>query len=87
MALGNARKESDFIASFLYAMLQVGNIIDFSSILFQDLGSPFNEISDTFDSFVAMPTNLFKDTWSNKRFIITQLKRTVGKVTINCRQV
>ena len=70
-----------------YAMLQIGDIIDFSSILFQDLGEPFASISDTFDSFVAMPTNLFKETWSNKRFLITNLKRTIGKVSINCRQV
>jgi hypothetical protein len=70
-----------------YGMIQVGDFIDFSSILFQDLGSPFDEISDTFDSFVAMPTNLFGDTWSNKRFIITNLKRNIGSVSIGCREV
>ena len=68
-------------------MIQVGDFIDFSSILFQDLGEPFSSISDTFDSFVAMPTNLFEDTWSNKRFIITNLKRNIGSVSISCREV
>ena len=77
----------DLVNPEKYGMLQVGDIIDFSSILFQDLGSPFDEISDTFDSYVAMPTNLFKDTWSNKRFIVTNLKRGVGKVSVQCQQV
>ena len=45
------------------------------------------EISDTFDSFIAMPTRLFKDAWSGKKFIITNLKRTLGKVTIQTREV
>ena len=70
-----------------YGMLQVGDFLDFGSILFQDLGSPFNEISDTFDSFVSMPTNLFSETWSGKKFIITNLKRQVGKVSVQCREV
>ena len=77
----------DLVNPEKYGMLQVGNFIDFSSILFEDLGSPFNEISDTFDSYVAMPTNLFKDTWSDRRFIITNLKRTPGKVSVQCREV
>ena len=77
----------DLVNPEKYGMLQVGNMIDFSSILFQDLGEPFSSISATFDSYVAMPTNLFKDTWSNKRFIITNLKRGVGKVSVQCRQV
>ena len=70
-----------------YGMLQVGDYIDFGEITFEELGSPFNEISDTFDSFVAMPTRLFKDAWSGKKFIITQLKRQVGKVSVQCREV
>ena len=70
-----------------YGMLQVGDFLDFGSILFQDLGSPFSEISDTFDSFVSMPTNLFSETWSGKKFIITNLKRQVGKVSVQCREV
>ena len=70
-----------------YGLLQVGDIIDFSSITFADLGTPFSEISDTFDSFVAMPTNLFKESWSGKKFIITNLKRTPGRVQIQTRQV
>jgi len=70
-----------------YGMLQVGDFLDFGSILFQDLGSPFSEISDTFDSFVSMPTNLFNETWSGKKFIITNLKRQVGKVSVQCREV
>ena len=48
-------------------MLQVGDYIDFGEITFEELGSPFSEISDTFDSFVAMPTRLFKDAWSGKK--------------------
>jgi len=70
-----------------YAMLQVGDFLDFGEITFEELGSPFNEISDTFDSFVAMPTRLFKDAWSGKKFIITNLKRTPGKVSVQCREV
>ena len=70
-----------------YAMLQVGDAIDFGEITFEELGSPFNEISDTFDSYVSMPTRLFKDAWSGKKFIITNLKRTLGKVTIQTREV
>lgn len=70
-----------------YGMLQVGDYIDFGEITFEELGSPFNEISDTFDSFVAMPTRLFKDAWSGKKFIITNLKRQVGKVSVQCREV
>ena len=70
-----------------YGMLQVGDFLDFGEILFSELGSPFNEISDTFDSFVSMPTNLFSETWSGKKFIITNLKRQVGKVSVQCREV
>jgi hypothetical protein len=70
-----------------YAMLQVGDIIDFGEILFSELGSPFDEISDTFDSFVAMPTRLFNEAWSNKKFIITNLKRKIGSISIQCREV
>jgi len=70
-----------------YAMLQVGDYIDFGEILFSELGSPFNEISDTFDSFVAMPTRLFNEAWSGKKFIITSLKRKVGQVDVQCREV
>jgi len=72
-----------------YGMLQVGDFIDFGETTFgsDEMGSPFNEISDTFDDFIAMPTRLFKDAWSGKKFIITNLKRTLGKVTINTREV
>ena len=70
-----------------YGMLQVGDYIDFGEITFEELGSPFNEISDTFDSYVSMPTRLFKDAWSGKKFIITNLKRQVGKVSVQCREV
>ena len=70
-----------------YAMLQVGDFVDFGEITFEELGSPFDSISDTFDSFVAMPTRLFKDAWSGKKFIITNLKRQVGKVSIQTREV
>ena len=70
-----------------YAMLQVGDAIDFGEETFGEIGSPFDEISDTFDSFIAMPTRLFKDAWSGKKFIITNLKRTLGKVTIQTREV
>ena len=70
-----------------YGMLQIGDYIDFGEITFEELGSPFSEISDTFDSFVAMPTRLFKDAWSGKKFIITNLKRQVGKVSVQCREV
>ena len=70
-----------------YAMLQVGDFIDFGEILFSELGTPFDEISDTFDSFVAMPTRLFSEAWSGKKFIITNLKRQVGKVSVQCREV
>ena len=70
-----------------YAMLQVGDFIDFGEITFSELGTPFDEISDTFDSFIAMPTRLFKDAWSGKKFIITNLKRQVGKITIQTREV
>jgi len=70
-----------------YGMLQVGDALDFGEITFEELGSPFDEISDTFDSFVAMPTRLFKDAWSGKKFIITNLKRQVGKVSVQCREV
>ena len=70
-----------------YAMLQVGDAIDFGEITYEELASPFDEISDTFDDFIAMPSRLFKDSWSGKKFIITNLKRTLGKVTIQTRQV
>ena len=70
-----------------YAMLQVGDFIDFGEITFSELGSPFNEISDTFDSFVAMPTRLFSSPWSGKKFIITNLKRQIGSVSLQCREV
>ena len=70
-----------------YAMLQVGDFIDFGEITFSELGTPFSEISDTFDSFISMPTRLFKDSWSGKKFIITNLKRQVGKVSIQTREV
>jgi hypothetical protein len=70
-----------------YAMLQVGDFIDFGEITFSELGTPFDEISDTFDSFIAMPTRLFKDAWSGKKFIITNLKRQVGKISIQTREV
>ena len=72
-----------------YGMLQVGDAIDFGETTFgsDEMGSPFNEISDTFDSFIAMPTRLFKDAWSGKKFLITNLKRTMGKVTIQTREV
>jgi len=70
-----------------YAMLQVGDFIDFGEITFSELGTPFDSISDTFDSFIAMPTRLFKEAWSGKKFIITNLKRQVGKVSIQTREV
>ena len=70
-----------------YAMLQIGDYIDFGEILFSELGSPFDEISDTFDSFVAMPTRLFSEAWSGKKFIITNLKRKIGQVHVQCREV
>ena len=70
-----------------YGMLQVGDAIDFGEETFGEIGTPFDEISDTFDSFIAMPTRLFKDAWSGKKFIITNLKRTLGKVTIQTREV
>ena len=70
-----------------YAMLQVGDFVDFGEITFEELGSPFDSISDTFDSFVAMPTRLLKDASSGKKFIITNLKRQVGKVSIQTREV
>jgi hypothetical protein len=70
-----------------YAMLQIGDYIDFGEILFSELGSPFDEISDTFDSFVAMPTRLFSEAWSGKKFIITNLKRKIGQVNVQCREV
>jgi len=70
-----------------YAMLQVGDALDFGEILFSELGSPFNEISDTFDSFVAMPTRLFNEAWSGKKFIITNLRRSIGRVSVKCREV
>ena len=69
-----------------YAMLQVGDILDFGDTTFGNLGSPYNEISDTFDSMVAMPTRLFADQWTNKKFIITKLKREIGSVDISCRE-
>tara|TARA_B100000965_G_scaffold61134_1_gene46969 strand:- start:1807 stop:4134 length:2328 start_codon:yes stop_codon:yes gene_type:complete len=70
-----------------YGLLQVGDFLDFGEILFSELGEPFSSISDTFDSFVAMPTRLFNEAWSGKKFIITNLKRTVGKVSVQCREV
>jgi hypothetical protein len=68
-------------------MLQVGDFVDFGETTFSELGTPFDEISDTFDSFIAMPTRLFKDAWSGKKFIITNLKRQVGKISIQTREV
>ena len=70
-----------------YAMLQVGDAIDFGEETFGEIGSPFDEISDTFDSFIAMPSRLFSQSWSGRKFIITNLKRTLGKVTIQTREV
>jgi hypothetical protein len=70
-----------------YGMLQVGDFIDFGEETFGEIGSPFDEISDTFDDFIAMPSRLFKEAWSGKKFIITNLKRTLGKVTIQTREV
>jgi len=70
-----------------YALLEIGDFIDFGEILFSELGSPFNEISDTFDSFVAMPTRLFSEAWSGKKFMITNIKRKIGQVSVQCREV
>ena len=70
-----------------YGMLQVGDFLDFGDTLFGNLGTPFDEISDTFDDMVAMPTRLFSEQWSDKRFIITSLKRQIGKVSVQCREV
>jgi len=70
-----------------YGMLQVGDFLDFGDTLFGNLGTPFSEISDTFDDMVAMPTRLFSEQWSDKRFIITSLKRQIGKVSVQCREV
>ena len=70
-----------------YGMLQVGDFIDFGEITFSELGSPFDSISDTFDSYVAMPTRLFSAAWSGKKFIITNLKRSIGKITIQTQEV
>ena len=70
-----------------YGMLQVGDFLDFGDTLFGNLGTPFDEISDTFDDMVAMPTRLFSEQWSDKRFIITNLKRQIGKVSVQCREV
>ena len=70
-----------------YGMLQVGDVLDFGDTLFGNLGTPFDEISDTFDSMVAMPTRLFSEQWTNKKFIITSLKRQIGKVSVQCREV
>ena len=70
-----------------YGMLQVGDFLDFGDTLFGNLGTPFSEISDTFDDMVAMPTRLFSEQWSDKRFIITNLKRQIGKVSVQCREV
>jgi hypothetical protein len=69
-----------------YAMLQIGDSLDFGDTTFGNLGTPFSDISDTFDSMVAMPTRLFADQWTNKKFIITQLKREIGSVSISCRE-
>ena len=49
-----------------YGMLQVGDFIDFGEETFGEIGSPFDEISDTFDDFIAMPSRLFKEAWSGK---------------------
>ena len=70
-----------------YGMLQVGDFLDFGDTLFGNLGTPFDEISDTFDDMVAMPSRLFSEQWSDKRFIITSLKRQIGKVSVQCREV
>ena len=70
-----------------YGMLQVGDAIDFGEETFGEIGSPFDEISDTFDDFIAMPSRLFSQSWSGRKFIITNLKRTLGKVTIQTREV
>ena len=69
-----------------YGMLQIGDILDFGDTLFGNLGTPFDEISDTFDSLVAMPTRLFSEQWTDKKFIITNLKRSIGKVQVQCRE-
>lgn len=70
-----------------YGMLQVGDFVDMGDTLFGNLGTPFSEISDTFDSLVAMPSRLFSEEWSDKRFIITNLKRQIGKISVKCREV
>ena len=70
-----------------YGMLQVGDILDFGDTLFGNLGTPFSEISDTFDSMIAMPTRLFSEQWTDKKFIITNLKRQIGRVNVQCREV
>lgn len=70
-----------------YGMLQVGDFLDFGDTLFGNLGTPFSEISDTFDSMIAMPTRLFSEEWTDKKFIITNLKRQIGRVNVQCREV
>lgn len=70
-----------------YGTLTTGSVISFGDITFSTLGSPFNEISDTFDSFVAMPTRLFDSAFANKKYFITSLTRGMGYVEVTAQEV
>lgn len=70
-----------------YGTLTTGSVISFGDITFSTLGQPFNEISDTFDSFVAMPTRLFDQAFANRKYFITSLTRGMGYVEITAQEV
>ena len=70
-----------------YGTLTTGSVISFGDITFSTLGSPFSEISDTFDSFVAMPTRLFDQAFANRKYFITSLTRGMGYVEVTAQEV
>ena len=70
-----------------YGLLEVGATISFGDITFGSLGDPFSEISDTFDSFVAMPSRLFDQSFANKEYYITSLTRGLGYTDVVAQEI
>lgn len=70
-----------------YGTLTTGSVISFGDITFSTLGEPFSSISDTFDSFVAMPTRLFDQAFANRKYYITSLTRGMGYVEVTAQEV
>ena len=70
-----------------YGLLEVGATISFGDITFGSLGENFADISDTFDSFVAMPSRLFDQSFANKEYYITSLTRGLGYTDVVAQEI